>query len=62
MERVRNRFSEEERYLADQRAQGRGWREIAEERGRSEDVLRKQLMRHVDRVMAELRLDEVAHE
>jgi len=61
LERVRSRFDEEERYLADQRALGRGWREITEELGGSEEALRKKLMRAVDRVMAELRLDEVTH-
>jgi RNA polymerase sigma factor (sigma-70 family) len=62
LERVRDRFDQEERYLADQRAMGRGWREITEELGGSAEALRKKLTRAVDRVMAELRLNEVAHE
>ena len=53
----RNRLSEEERALADQRALNRDWAEIAAERGGSPEALRKKLTRAVDRVAQELGLD-----
>ena len=52
----RNRLSEEERQLADQRALNRDWAEIAAERGGSPEALRKKLTRAVDRVAQELGL------
>jgi RNA polymerase sigma-70 factor (ECF subfamily) len=52
------RLSPEERELADQRAAGREWCEIAAERGVSAEALRKQLRRAVDRVAADLGIDE----
>jgi RNA polymerase sigma-70 factor (ECF subfamily) len=54
----RRRLSEEERQLADARAEGRDWNQIAAERGGSPEALRKQLSRAVDRVSRELGLDE----
>jgi RNA polymerase sigma factor (sigma-70 family) len=62
LDRVRGRLSEPERYLMDQRAQGRDWAALAAEVGGSPDALRKQLARALDRVARELGLDEVAHD
>jgi RNA polymerase sigma-70 factor (ECF subfamily) len=58
LDQLRQRLSPQERELADQRAAGRGWSEIAAERGVSAEALRKQLRRAVDRVAAELGIDE----
>lgn len=52
------RLSEEERYLADQRAEGRTWAELGEELGELPDTLRKRLERALDRVSRELGLEE----
>jgi hypothetical protein len=54
----RRRLSADERQLADQRAAGLGWNEIAAERGESPEALRKQLARAIDRVSQELGLEE----
>jgi RNA polymerase sigma-70 factor (ECF subfamily) len=54
----RNRLSAEERRLADQRAAGHDWNQIAAAVGGSPEALRKQLARAVDRVCCELGLDE----
>ena len=48
LERVRRELSVEERALADQRALGRDWPEIAAERGATPDALRKKLTRALD--------------
>ena len=53
----RERLSAEERDLADRRARGDGWAEIAAELGGDPDALRVRLGRAVDRVTAELGLD-----
>ena len=54
---VRRRLTDEERRLAEQRAAGRDWAEIAAENGGSPEALRKQLARAIDRVGQELGLD-----
>jgi RNA polymerase sigma-70 factor (ECF subfamily) len=54
----RSHLSEEERRLADLRALGRSWPEIAAEVGGSPDALRIRFTRAVDRVARELRLEE----
>jgi DNA-directed RNA polymerase specialized sigma24 family protein len=54
----RGKLSADELRLADQRALGRPWAEIAAEVGASPDALRVQLGRAVDRVARELRLDD----
>ena len=51
-------MTDEERYLAEQRAAGRGWAELAEELGEGAEALRKKLSRAVDRIAKELGLDE----
>ena len=53
----RTRLSDQERRLADLRAQGREWSEIAAEVGSSSDALRKQLARAIERVGRELGLN-----
>ncbi len=58
----RDRLNEEERQLADLRAQGREWADIAREVGGSADARRKQLTRAIARVSRELGLDELADE
>jgi RNA polymerase sigma-70 factor (ECF subfamily) len=54
VEEFRRRLSPEERRLAEQRADGQGWGEIAAEEGGSPEGLRKKLERAVDRVALEL--------
>ena len=56
---VRKRLSDEERYLVEQRVLGRHWAELADELGGTPEALRKQHARAIDRVAAELHLDEV---
>jgi DNA-directed RNA polymerase specialized sigma24 family protein len=58
---VRGLLSDEERYLADQRALGREWADIAGEQGARPDALRKKLSRALDRVTARLGLEEIDH-
>jgi RNA polymerase sigma-70 factor (ECF subfamily) len=53
----RRRLSAEERRLADLRAEGRGWDEIAAELGGTAQARRKQLARALDRVAHELGLE-----
>jgi RNA polymerase sigma factor (sigma-70 family) len=53
----RRRLSAEERQLADQRAAGLEWEQIAAQRGASPEALRKQLTRAIDRVAQELGLE-----
>ncbi len=60
LERVRSRLSEEERYLAEQRALGRGWKEIAAEVGGTDEGCRKQLARAVNQAMSEMGLGEIS--
>jgi RNA polymerase sigma factor (sigma-70 family) len=50
----RNRLSVDERQLANQRASGQDWAQIAAEWGGSPEALRKRLTRAVDRVAREL--------
>jgi RNA polymerase sigma-70 factor (ECF subfamily) len=54
---VRKRLSPEERQLAEERAAGRDWAQIAAGSGRSPEALRKQLRRAIDRVADELGLE-----
>jgi RNA polymerase sigma-70 factor (ECF subfamily) len=62
LQEVRKRLSAEERALAEERAQGRGWAEIAAAVGGSPEALRKKLARALDRVASELGVDELSHE
>jgi RNA polymerase sigma-70 factor (ECF subfamily) len=58
LEKVRNGLGDAERYLADQRALGRTWKELADELGGTDVALRKKLTRALNRVMGELGLGE----
>ena len=58
LQEFRRRLSEEERQLADARAAGRDWNQIAAEHGDSPEALRKRLSRAVDRISQELGLAE----
>jgi RNA polymerase sigma-70 factor (ECF subfamily) len=62
VDQFRQRLSEEELHLADLRALGRGWDEIAAEVGKSPEAVRKQLSRGIERVARELGLDGFDHE
>lgn len=53
---IRRQLTEDERYLAEQRALGRDWAEIAADIGGSPDALRMKLTRALDRVANELNL------
>lgn len=53
---VRQELTEEERFLADQRALGRDWADIAAERGGTPDQLRMKLHRAIERVTEKLDL------
>jgi RNA polymerase sigma factor (sigma-70 family) len=57
---VRRRMTDEERLLADLRAQGRDWSEIARELNGSAEALRKKLTRAVGRVAGELGIEPVS--
>lgn len=58
LEKVCNRLDPQERYLAEQRSLGRTWPELAAELDATDVALRKKLTRALDRIMAELGLDE----
>jgi RNA polymerase sigma-70 factor (ECF subfamily) len=58
LEAVRGRLSAEERQLADLRAQGLAWAEIADRLGGTPDARRVQLARALDRVAGQLGLAE----
>jgi RNA polymerase sigma factor (sigma-70 family) len=62
LQQFQQRLTEEERRLADLRANGCGWAEIAAELGGTAEARRKQLARAVERILAELGLDEDSHE
>ncbi|MCI0361385.1 MAG: sigma-70 family RNA polymerase sigma factor [Planctomycetaceae bacterium] len=60
LDEFRKRLSPEERDLADQRADGREWADIAAVCGESPEALRKRLSRGLDRVAQQLGLDEAS--
>jgi RNA polymerase sigma factor (sigma-70 family) len=62
LQKLRRQLSAEERYLAEQRALGREWADIAAERGEGPEALRKRLARALDRVARQLGLEEVGDE
>jgi len=62
LEEFRRRMSAEERQLAEQRALGREWAEIAADLGGRPDALRKKLDRALQRIARELGLDDCHHE
>jgi RNA polymerase sigma-70 factor (ECF subfamily) len=58
----RDRLSGEERQLAELRAAGREWADVAHELGGTAEARRKQLTRAISRVSRELGLEETADE
>lgn len=62
LDEFRKRMNEEERQLAEMRAQGHEWSEVASRLGGTPEGRRKQLTRAIERIAAELGLDEVSHE
>jgi len=60
LQEVRARLSDEERVIADLRADGRDWVEIAAHLGGTSNGRRMQFARALDRVAAQLGLDEPA--
>src|SRR5262245_25555174 len=58
VERFRERLSEEEWRLVTERADGRGWDEIAADNGGTAEGLRKRFSRAVQRAQRQLNLDE----
>jgi RNA polymerase sigma-70 factor (ECF subfamily) len=58
LQEVRRRLTDEERRLADRRAERREWSEIAAEVGGSAEALRKRFARALDRVSNQLGLEE----
>src|SRR5262245_48724072 len=58
----RDRLNDDERHLADLRAEGREWAEIARELGGTADARRKQLTRAIARVSRQLGLEDTEHE
>jgi RNA polymerase sigma factor (sigma-70 family) len=61
LEAVRQRLSPEERYLAEQRSQGRNWADLAAEQGQSAEALRKRLGRAISRALEDLGLKDGCH-
>lgn len=57
LEEVRRRLSDDERRIADRRADGHDWAAIAAELGGTPDALRMKLARALDRVTDQLGLD-----
>lgn len=60
LDKVRLALTEEERQLADLRAEGLTWPQVAERLGGQAQARRKQLGRALDRVALQLGLDEIA--
>jgi DNA-directed RNA polymerase specialized sigma24 family protein len=56
---VRRLLTDEERFLVDERVQGREWAQIAQGLGVGADGLRKKLSRALDRVAVHLGLEEI---
>jgi RNA polymerase sigma-70 factor (ECF subfamily) len=62
LQELRRRLTDDERQLAERRAQGREWADIAQELGGTPQARRKQLERAISRVSQELGLDEPSAE
>lgn len=61
LQQFRERLSEQERRLADLRAQGQEWSAIAAQLGESAEALRKRLERGIRRVARALGLEDFSH-
>ncbi len=59
---LRARLSDQARYLADQRAAGRTWRDLAAELGKSAEALRIQHRRAVRQAARQMRLEDLLKE
>ena len=59
LEQARLRLCEEERQLVELRGQGLSWEEVAASLGGTAGARRNQLARALDRVVVELRIDEI---
>jgi RNA polymerase sigma-70 factor (ECF subfamily) len=57
-EAILGRLSREDRYLAEQRAQGRDWADLAAELGHGPEALRKRLARSLERLARDLDLEQ----
>jgi RNA polymerase sigma-70 factor (ECF subfamily) len=62
LQAFRARLSDDERQLADRRARGQEWPQIAAEVGGNPEALRKKLTRALNRVSRDLGLEESDHE
>jgi RNA polymerase sigma-70 factor (ECF subfamily) len=62
LQQVRERLSDDERQLAEERGRGDSWAEIAAAHGGTAEGLRKKLTRALDRVLGQLGLDEGSDE
>jgi RNA polymerase sigma factor (sigma-70 family) len=62
VQEFRKRLSPDERRLAEQRALGRSWAQIAAGEAGSPEALRKKLARAIDRISQELGLNDFTHE
>ena len=62
LRQARALLSDDERTLAERRAQGQDWLDIAKETGGSAEALRKKLARAMDRVVRQLGLEELRDE
>jgi RNA polymerase sigma-70 factor (ECF subfamily) len=60
--KVRKHLTDDERQLAELRGRGDSWAEIAATQGGTPESMRKKLARALDRVLADLGLDEVGDE
>ena len=60
LEKIRSQLDPELRYLADQRSQGRTWKDLAEELGGTDVALRKKLTRALNRMMSDMGIDEAS--
>lgn len=58
LDKVSQGLTVEERYLAQERAAGRTWKELSGELGDSDEALRKKLSRAVNRVMSSLGFED----
>ncbi len=61
LQEVRRRLTSEERQLLELRDEGLDWKQIAAARGGSPEALRKRLARAIDRVAAQLGLEEYGY-
>lgn len=59
LEAVSRKLTKDELYLAEQRALGRDWADLAAATGENADALRKKLSRALDRVARQMGLDRV---